>query len=47
MTAKAITQRKMPDPNLFAFKLVQAITGEPAGPSGKTPAIILGRKKAV
>ena len=38
----------MPDPNVFAFNLVQAITGEPpiapAAPDGKNPAAVaLGR----
>ena len=34
----------MPDPNVFAFNLVQAITGEPpiapAAPDGKNPAAV-------
>ena len=39
----------MPDPSIFAFNLVQAITGEPpvepSPPDGKDPAAVaLGRK---
>jgi hypothetical protein len=41
-------KKKLPDPNLAAFDIIQAIAGEPApepAPDGKDPAAIaLGRK---